>query len=186
ATPEPLQPSRSAVGMADRQPRDASQVRTRLSGFQRGVQRGKHRACNTDELPPESAPAPEPAPEPKPEKRAARNGRPTGDAVNGSEPSSFTESGLPRRRRGEQLLPGSVGSVAKAPVVKAPQPDRDPAAMRGRLNSFQQGLRRGRGTSAATPVTPANETDGTPVSKHVNTPAAPPARATKSEKMEGE
>ncbi|WP_245975550.1 sensor histidine kinase [Amycolatopsis palatopharyngis] len=62
-------------------------------------------------------------------------------SVPGSAPSSFTAAGLPRRRRGEQLLPGSAAAGAGAP---APRPERDPQNVRGRLSSFQQGIRRGR------------------------------------------
>ncbi|MEV6827817.1 nitrate- and nitrite sensing domain-containing protein [Amycolatopsis sp. NPDC051102] len=65
-----------------------------------------------------------------------------------AEPTAFTEAGLPRRRRGEQLLPGSVIPPApQAPEPAQPRPDlpvRDPADVRGRLSSFQQGVTRGR------------------------------------------
>jgi hypothetical protein len=60
-------------------------------------------------------------------------------------PSTFTAAGLPRRRRGEQLLPGSAG-VPAAP--SGPRPERDPDDVRGRLSSFQQGIRRGRHRTA--------------------------------------
>ncbi|WP_034272317.1 sensor histidine kinase [Haloechinothrix halophila] len=66
------------------------------------------------------------------------------DAMASMPPPDFTESGLPRRRRGAQLLPGSATATTKTAPVKPPQPDRDPNAMRGRLSSFQQGVRRGR------------------------------------------
>jgi hypothetical protein len=59
--------------------------------------------------------------------------------VSQSVPSSFTPAGLPRRRRGEQLLPGSLSSSNQGP-----RSERDPQDMRGRLSSFQQGVRRGR------------------------------------------
>ncbi|SFB46248.1 Signal transduction histidine kinase [Amycolatopsis marina] len=62
-------------------------------------------------------------------------------------PASYTAAGLPRRRRGEQLLPGSAASGAGAP---APRPERDPQNVRGRLSSFQQGIRRGRHHTAQT------------------------------------
>jgi hypothetical protein len=60
-------------------------------------------------------------------------------------PSTFTSAGLPRRRRGEQLLPGTAG-VPAAPSGSRAQ--RDPDDVRGRLSSFQQGIRRGRHRTA--------------------------------------
>jgi signal transduction histidine kinase len=64
----------------------------------------------------------------------------TVQAVSQSGPSGYTEAGLPRRRRGEQLMPGSASSVG----APGPRTQRDPQDVRGRLNSFQQGVRRGR------------------------------------------
>jgi signal transduction histidine kinase len=64
----------------------------------------------------------------------------TVQAVSQAAPSGYTAAGLPRRRRGEQLMPGSASS-AGAP---GPRTQRDPQDVRGRLNSFQQGVRRGR------------------------------------------
>jgi signal transduction histidine kinase len=60
-------------------------------------------------------------------------------------PSTFTSAGLPRRRRGEQLLPGSAGAPA---APSGPRPQRDPDDVRGRLSSFQQGIQRGRHRTA--------------------------------------
>uniref|UniRef100_UPI0038991364 sensor histidine kinase n=1 Tax=Amycolatopsis cynarae TaxID=2995223 RepID=UPI0038991364 len=68
----------------------------------------------------------------------------TVQAVSQSAPSGFTPAGLPRRRRGEQLLPGSASS----PGAPGPRTQRDPQDVRGRLNSFQQGVRRGRHQTA--------------------------------------
>ena len=62
-------------------------------------------------------------------------------AVSQAAPSTFTQAGLPRRRRGEQLLPGSAAPPAGA---TAPRPTRDAHDVRGRLRSFQQGIERGR------------------------------------------
>jgi signal transduction histidine kinase len=56
-------------------------------------------------------------------------------------PSTYTPAGLPRRRRGEQLLPGSAAPSASP---AGPRPERDAHDVRGRLSSFQQGIRRGR------------------------------------------
>ncbi|MFJ9778279.1 nitrate- and nitrite sensing domain-containing protein [Amycolatopsis sp. NPDC101161] len=71
----------------------------------------------------------------------------TVQAVTKSEPTAFTEKGLPRRRRGEQLLPGSATPARAVPAPAPARPDlpvRDPADVRGRLSSFQQGVTRGR------------------------------------------
>ncbi|NKQ53079.1 HAMP domain-containing protein [Amycolatopsis sp. K13G38] len=64
----------------------------------------------------------------------------TVEAVSQAGPTGYTAAGLPRRRRGEQLMPGSASS-AGAP---GPRAQRDPQDVRGRLSSFQQGVRRGR------------------------------------------
>ncbi|WP_308431710.1 sensor histidine kinase [Amycolatopsis acidiphila] len=64
----------------------------------------------------------------------------TVEAVSQAAPSGYTAAGLPRRRRGEQLLPGSASSAS----TPGPRTQRDPQDVRGRLNSFQQGVRRGR------------------------------------------
>ncbi|GLY42385.1 histidine kinase [Amycolatopsis sp. NBRC 101858] len=70
----------------------------------------------------------------------------TVQAVTKAEPTAFTDAGLPRRRRGEQLMPGSATSTPAIPAAPAPAPlpVRDPADVRGRLSSFQQGVTRGR------------------------------------------
>ncbi|MEA5364920.1 nitrate- and nitrite sensing domain-containing protein [Amycolatopsis sp., V23-08] len=71
----------------------------------------------------------------------------TVQAVTKAEPTAFTDAGLPRRRRGEQLMPGSATSspsaLSPAPA-RSDLPVRDPADVRGRLSSFQQGVTRGR------------------------------------------
>ena len=76
--------------------------------------------------------------------------------VSQNAPSTFTQAGLPRRRKGEQLLPGSAASSVPAaePAAKSELPVRDPANVRGRLSSFQQGVKRGR-KEAADKATPA-------------------------------
>ncbi|WP_027947104.1 sensor histidine kinase [Amycolatopsis taiwanensis] len=62
-------------------------------------------------------------------------------SVSEAEPTSYTEAGLPRRRRGEQLLPGSATSEAS---VRPKRPARDPSDIRSRLSSFQKGVNRAR------------------------------------------
>ncbi|WP_181771184.1 sensor histidine kinase [Amycolatopsis pittospori] len=84
--------------------------------------------------------------------------------VSQTAPSTFTDAGLPRRRKGEQLLPGSAttSAPAAAPAARSDLPVRDPADVRGRLSSFQQGVKRGRKeaadkTAPATTQLPATE-----------------------------
>jgi signal transduction histidine kinase len=106
--------------------------------------------------------------------------------VSQTAPSTFTQAGLPRRRKGEQLLPGSALSSIPAaePTAKSELPVRDPANVRGRLSSFQQGVKRGRKetagkTAPATTRLPAPETAATPepakAPETAARPAAPPA-----------
>ena len=74
------------------------------------------------------------------------------EAVSHTAPPAFTPAGLPRRRSGEHLLPGSVAP----PTGAGHRPQRDAQDVRGRLRSFQQGIERGRHRNARTPN--ANET----------------------------
>ncbi|SEP34627.1 sensor histidine kinase [Amycolatopsis saalfeldensis] len=77
----------------------------------------------------------------------------TVQAVSQAEPTAFTPAGLPRRRRGEQLMPGSATSepsAAESSAAKPELPVRDPSDVRGRLNSFQRGVTRGRQETRAT------------------------------------
>lgn len=82
------------------------------------------------------------------------------NAMAAAPPPDYTQSGLPRRRRGAQLLPGSASATTKTAPVKPPQPDRDPNAMRGRLSSFQQGVRRGRGSTNQSSESTSQENGG--------------------------
>ncbi|EME54153.1 nitrate- and nitrite sensing domain-containing protein [Amycolatopsis decaplanina] len=108
--------------------------------------------------------------------------------VSQNAPSTFTRAGLPRRRKGEQLLPGSAASSVPAaePAAKSELPVRDPANVRGRLSSFQQGVKRGRKEAAdkATPVTaqPAAQPDARPepAAAPESSKAAEPAKATET------
>ena len=94
----------------------------------------------------------------------------TVQAVTQTEPTAFTEAGLPRRRRGEQLMPGSAIPAPEAPAPAPARPGlpvRDPADVRGRLSSFQQGVTRGRKQARQ-----AAEASGQP-----ETPPAPGSQA---------
>lgn len=67
------------------------------------------------------------------------------EAASRSEPASYTGAGLPRRRRGEQLMPGAIAPAAGSPAPEVGQDrSRDAAGVRGRLNDFQHGLQRAR------------------------------------------
>lgn len=162
ATPEPVSasPSRSAMGRADLPARDPKDVRNRLSSFQRGVGKARHqRVMPNPESPAAGADAGQ-------ESNGATNDAWSFDpdraldTASQGKSAAFTEAGLPRRRRGEQLLPGSATAMAGTTPVKAPQPERDPDALRGRLSSFQQGVRRGRQTSTPTPNDTGKKMEG--------------------------
>jgi signal transduction histidine kinase len=96
----------------------------------------------------------------------------TVQAVSQVEPTAFTEAGLPRRRRGEQLMPGSATSEPSSTEssAKPELPVRDPSDVRGRLTSFQRGVTRGRQeargitepTAAAQPVESAQPVEPGP------------------------
>jgi hypothetical protein len=60
-----------------------------------------------------------------------------------------TEAGLPKRVPKANLVPGGAGSAAPVPPV----PGRSASQTRQRLSSFQQGIRKARGTA------PQDETD---------------------------
>ncbi|GAA5115822.1 nitrate- and nitrite sensing domain-containing protein [Haloechinothrix salitolerans] len=256
-------PSRSLLGRADLPDRDPKDVRGRLSSFQRGLNRGKHRLgkhnapetqgsgssqegtpgkheadvpssdattspngtatappsgaatgngggatttsaagsgngtakdANTstdsstrspkgagdaaEQAAPDNGTAPEPSAAestaPVPDPLASKDNEPATDiwdfsrdkelsdlgAMAAAPPPDYTQSGLPRRRRGAQLLPGSATATTKTAPVKPPQPDRDPNAMRGRLSSFQQGVRRGRGSTNQSSESTSQENGG--------------------------
>ncbi len=58
-------------------------------------------------------------------------------------PDELTPAGLPKRRPRARLVPGSAGSAVLAPPVT---PARSAESVRGRLASYQQGVRQGRET----------------------------------------
>ncbi len=71
-------------------------------------------------------------------------------------PDELTAAGLPKRRPRARLIPGSAGSAVMAPAASSP---RSAETIRGRLASYQQGVRQGRETRlrsfGETPATPA-------------------------------
>nr|WP_162834728.1 nitrate- and nitrite sensing domain-containing protein [Amycolatopsis circi] len=108
----------------------------------------------------------------------------TVQALSQVEPNSFTKSGLPRRRRGEQLMPGSAAPESAVPPAEAPGkglldlPVRDPADVRGRLNSFQRGVTRGRQEVRGTePETAGSTADSGTADASSSTTAPERARA---------
>lgn len=67
-------------------------------------------------------------------------------AANGTEtdrPDELTAAGLPKRRPRARLVPGSAGSAVLSPPLAA---SRSAETIRGRLASYQQGVRQGRET----------------------------------------
>jgi hypothetical protein len=141
---------------------------------------------------PSPSPAPAPAPsEPPPGAKdpdswdfaSDENWRAV-QAVTETPPPAFTQAGLPKRRRGEQLMPGSAFSAAAggsdATAARTELPVREPADVRGRLSSFQQGVTRGRNANrheaSATRVESQNtETPETQAANAETAPSATPA-----------
>jgi hypothetical protein len=107
----------------------------------------------SDELPMDTSVPEEPEAEPSWSFDTDESWR-TVQTVSQSAPSGYTAAGLPRRRRGEQLMPGSASSGG----APGPRTQRDPQDVRGRLNSFQQGVRRGRHRTTAQAADSEHET----------------------------
>ena len=61
--------------------------------------------------------------------------------------SGFTAAGLPKRQPRAQLVPGVPGGSRLAPVLGNGGPERSAEAVRGRLSSYQRGLREARHAS---------------------------------------
>jgi hypothetical protein len=59
-------------------------------------------------------------------------------------PSELTPAGLPKRQRGSQLIPGGAHASGAETPVAVSAPSRTPEQIRGRLASYQQGVRQGR------------------------------------------
>ncbi|GAA2789912.1 nitrate- and nitrite sensing domain-containing protein [Saccharopolyspora taberi] len=115
----------AAGGETPRLQRDPNVARGRLASFQHGLHRGRHRQNGAPPvLGPEPPAAPPVAPEPAPPVE---------------EPADYTSAGLPRRSPRSQLVAG----VANDPAATPP---RDADLMRGRLTSFQRGVREGKHT----------------------------------------
>nr|WP_228047042.1 nitrate- and nitrite sensing domain-containing protein [Saccharopolyspora sp. HNM0983] len=119
-------------GQAQRSTRDPDTARGRLASFQEGLRRGRHHheASEYSETAQgdssqvdwgfDSTPG-----EQRPEE------------VLDSDPEDYTTAGLPRRTPKAQLVPGSADGAES-------KPQRDADEMRGRLTSFQQGIREGK------------------------------------------
>jgi signal transduction histidine kinase len=102
------------------------------------------RAVDTGQPEPDQADETSPvAPNVRTWSSSADEGWRAADAVNSAAPDDFTSVGLPKRQPKAQLLPGSV-AVQGNPAVNG----RDADALRDRLNSFQRGVRQGRGGTA--------------------------------------
>ncbi|WP_263249241.1 sensor histidine kinase [Saccharopolyspora rosea] len=99
-----------------KRPRDPNVARSRLSSFQEGLRRGRHRR--------QAAPQPP-------------QGTPTSEADGGA--SDLASTGLPRRVPRTESAPSSTSDFVTAPP-------RDADQMRGRLASFQRGVREGKHT----------------------------------------
>ena len=103
-------------------------------------------------------PEPEPLPEPEPVEEPSRasawqspgdEGWQAAQALTKKKaPAVTTSAGLPKRVPKAQLIPGSAPSRPTSPQQQAQRspalPPRSADAVRGRMSSFQQGIRRGR------------------------------------------
>jgi hypothetical protein len=66
------------------------------------------------------------------------------DALRAQADYDVTEAGLPRRRPRAHLVPGNAGGNRLAQPFSSPGPARSADEVRGRLSSYQRGLRHGR------------------------------------------
>ncbi|MBP2365458.1 nitrate- and nitrite sensing domain-containing protein [Pseudonocardia parietis] len=84
-----------------------------------------------------------------------------GDDAGSVRPDETTQAGLPKRRPRARLLPGSAAgsTVLSPPPTGEP---RDAETVRGRLASYQQGVRQGRESAAGRQRTSRTTMDGTP------------------------
>nr|CEL19582.1 signal transduction histidine kinase [Kibdelosporangium sp. MJ126-NF4]CTQ94619.1 signal transduction histidine kinase [Kibdelosporangium sp. MJ126-NF4] len=105
---------------------------------------------------PEPLPEPEPQPEPEPESATSQSawqspgdeGWQAAQSLTKAKPEVVTSAGLPKRVPKAQLIPGSAPSRPSSNQQQAQRspalPPRSADAVRGRMSSFQQGIRRGR------------------------------------------
>jgi len=102
---------------------------------------------------------------------AADEGWRAASATAAERPDELTAAGLPKRRPRARLVPGSAGSA----VLAAPaSPARTAESIRGRLASYQQGVRQGRenrlrrdpGNTGSQPATPGDDTAATGNGEH--------------------
>ncbi|XVV04348.1 nitrate- and nitrite sensing domain-containing protein [Actinosynnema sp. CA-248983] len=137
-------------------PREADQGRPFTEGGLPKRQRG-----SADNLPKRAAEVPrvtepEPVVEPEPAASAesvwqspADEGWQAAQALLSKAPETTTQAGLPKRVPKAQLVPGSAAprtnqSAERQPQQRPPLPPRSADAIRGRMSSLQQGVRRGR------------------------------------------
>ncbi len=113
--------------------RDPDRARGRLASFQAGVQRGRHRLNQASHVTATSAEQPLTPQLDPPEDGNAE----AAEQQAGNEAPQFTPSGLPLRTPRAQLVSGSVTDPTATPP-------RDADVTRGRLASFQRGVRAGK------------------------------------------
>lgn len=117
---------------SNRATRDPDTARGRLASFQEGLRRGRHHHEASDHSETAQGDSPQvdwgldSAPE-----------APNPEEVLDSGPEDYTTAGLPRRTPKAQLVPGSADGSETTP-------QRDADEMRGRLASFQRGIREGK------------------------------------------
>ena len=109
--------------------------------------------------PPVTAGAPVESPSAQAFATAADEGWRAASGAAAERPDELTAAGLPKRRPRARLVPGSAGSA----VLAAPaSPTRSAESIRGRLASYQQGVRQGRETRLRRdPGSPGSQPDST-------------------------
>ena len=113
--------------------RDPNLARGRLASFQAGVQRGRHRLNQASHAASTNA---DESTTPRPEPIGSESSEST-EPPDIGEAEQYTPSGLPRRTPRAQLVSGLATDSAATPP-------RDADVMRGRLASFQRGVREGK------------------------------------------
>jgi signal transduction histidine kinase len=138
------------AGPADAAPAGvpAQRLRHRLSDFQQGVRRGRRATAPADEV---DEVAEEPPPAEETWVSSADDGWRAASETADAEPVEYTSAGLPRRQPKAHLLPGSAAPTDD----RQPAQSRDAGVLRDRLNSFQRGVREGRGGTEPVAAEPA-------------------------------